>query len=82
MTRGTPCPMPEGAKQKIHDRILGMRFMPGKTYTLEEIATAIQDVWPGAQANHVRGVVAGLASTEARIRAQMADRAPLSAESG
>lgn len=66
--------MPEGNKRKIHDRILGMRFMPGKPYTLEQMALAVQDLWPGAEVNHVRGVVAGLASTEAMIREQMKKR--------
>ena len=65
------CPMPPQNKRRIHDRILGMRFMPGKPYSLEQMAIAIQDLWPGAEANHVRGVVAGLASTEKLIRKQM-----------
>lgn len=74
------CPMPPGNKSRIHDRILGMRFMPGEPYTLEQMAAAVQDLWPGAQANHVRGVVAGLASTEAYIRRQMAIREAKRAE--
>jgi hypothetical protein len=66
--------MPTGNKRLIHDRILTMRFMPGEPYSLEQMARAVQDLWPGAEANHVRGVVAGLASTEALIRKQMVER--------
>lgn len=68
------CPMPPENKRRIHDRILGMRFMPGEPYTLDQIARAVQDLWPGAEANHVRGVVAGLASTEKLLREQMKAR--------
>lgn len=70
VAKGTHCPMPPQNRQKIHDRLLVMRFMPGKPYTLEQMAAAVDDLWPGVTANHVRGAIAGLASKEKAIRAR------------
>lgn len=78
----TPAPMPEHNRSRIHDRVIGLRFMPGKKYTLAQIALTLSDLWPGVTANQVRGLVAGLASKEAAIRAAMEERRALRVESG
>jgi hypothetical protein len=51
-----------------------MRFMPGTKYNCEQMALACSDLWPGVTAAQMKGVVAGLASKEAAIRAVMAER--------
>jgi len=74
-----PAPMPKHNQTRIHDRLLGMRFMPGRPYTLDEMANAVGDLWPGVTAAQVKGTLAGLASKEKWIREQMAYREGLRA---
>lgn len=64
-------PIPEANRTRIHDRVMGLRFMPGKRYSLAQMALALSDLWPGVTANQVRGVIAGLASKERAIREAM-----------
>jgi hypothetical protein len=66
--------MPLANRTRIHDRVMGLRFMPGKRYSLAQIALALSDLWPGVEPNQVRGVIAGLASKEKAIREAMAAR--------
>lgn len=71
-------PMPLKNKTRIHDHLLGLRLTPGRKYTLEEMAKAIECWWPGVSANQVRATLAGLASREKWLRGQtyFADRTP------
>jgi hypothetical protein len=66
--------MPAANRQRIHDRVLGMRFMPGVKYNCEQMALACSDLWPGVTAAQMKGVVAGLASKEKAIREALAVR--------
>lgn len=75
-------PMPPHNRTRIHDRVMGLRFMPGKAYSLEQIALALSDLWPGVTPNQVRGTIAGLQSREDAIRAVMEERALARRESG
>lgn len=56
---GTPCPMPEGKREAIQTQIMMMKALGLSIY---EIAPKMQNIWPGCEANHVRGVIAGMAS--------------------
>jgi hypothetical protein len=42
----------------------------GQKRSFEDIALAVQDIWPGAQPSHVQGLVAGLASYKVRYEAE------------
>lgn len=64
-------PMPKQNRSRIHDRVLALRVAPWKP-SLEEIARAIENDWPGVTADQVRGVVAGLASKERAIHSALA----------
>lgn len=75
-------PMPKQNRQRIHDRVLGLRFMPGEKLSEAQIARALSDLWPGVTASQVKATIAGLASREKRIREEMAVRSALRAESG
>lgn len=75
MGKGTPCPMPYGNKTAIHARITQLRLSGAD---IHDIAPLIQDLWPGATANHVRGVVAGLVSRKTPLPTR--DRGPPRAE--
>lgn len=69
-------PMPPEKRTRIHDRVLALRVAPWKP-SLEEIARAIADDWPGVTADQVRGVVAGLASKERAVLAAVASKTTL-----
>jgi len=56
MGRGTPCPMPPDNRKAIHDVVTAFH---GAGISREEIARALQHLWPGCTANHVRGVIGG-----------------------
>ena len=57
MGRGTPCPMPPENVQAIREAVTSFR---AAGVHRNEIAAAIQHLWPGCNANHVRGVIGGL----------------------
>lgn len=67
--RGSPdrAPMPEGKRERIIDRVLAMRLAPWRP-SMQEIANAIADDWPGVQASQIHSLVAGLATRENALR--------------
>ena len=71
---GTPCRMPPGSKRAIHRRVRALKAQG--VSDLYEMAEALQGLWPGATANHVRGVLAGLASAGSPANAAPAKAEP------
>lgn len=47
--------MPAGARPRIHDRLMMLRARGVRE--LDELAGGVQDLWPGAGVNHVRGAL-------------------------
>lgn len=62
-----PSPMPEANRERIHDLLLGMKAVGSvKRYSEEEMAKAVEHLWPGVRPTQIRGVIARLALTAKR----------------
>lgn len=60
MGRGTPCPMPPENRDAIRTALTC--FWESGMRDRDVLAAAMQQLWPGCTANHVRGVIGGLQS--------------------